>query len=215
MRHVQRRRDAVFGITESLREPEIKVTREKVGVFKGELIGRGRDRQGSSGFQSGFQCLPDGAWSIGFPDRGIPLDFGGQEYILIANAAENGGGVLFDVEKRKIVQWFRAEAETPIYLPIAKKVVTVISGKMKQRTPDGLEKDTAPGKKLLVIDIAPLETGGKATFQRIPFAETVVKVEAIDPETSTVLLLVTGNNELVTYDLTTRKEIAREPAKGQ
>lgn len=159
---------------------------------------------------------PDGKWGLSFPDRGTLLELGGKEYLLIANAAENGGLVLFDVEKRKIVQWFRAEAgaETPVYLPKAKKVVTVISGKMKQRTPDGLEKDTAPGKELLVLDVAPLESGGKATFERIPFPETVVKVEAIEPETSTVLLLVTGNNDLVTYDLAARKELAREPAKG-
>ncbi|MFA7233014.1 MAG: hypothetical protein WC076_02775 [Terrimicrobiaceae bacterium] len=159
---------------------------------------------------------PDGAWGTAFPDRGTLLDLGGKEYLLIANASENGGLVLFDVAARKIVQTFPAEAgaETPIYLPKAKKVVTVISGKMKQRTKDGLEKDIVPGNDLLVLDVAQLESAGKATLQRLRFDTPLVKVEAIDPETSSALLLVNGKNEFLTYDLAARKILAREPAKG-
>ncbi|MCK9589714.1 MAG: hypothetical protein M0Q93_10200 [Terrimicrobiaceae bacterium] len=41
-----------------------------------------------------------------------------------------------------------------------------------------------------------------------------MKVEAIEPETSSALLLVNGNNEFLTYDLAARKILAREPAKG-
>jgi hypothetical protein len=67
---------------------------------------------------------------------------------------------------------------------------------------------------LPVLDVAPLESGGKASFQRIRFDQPLVKVEVIEPENSNVLFLVNGQNEILTYDLTTRKELAREPRGG-
>lgn len=159
---------------------------------------------------------PDGSWGTAFPDRGTFFELGGKEYLLIANASENGGLALFDVAARKILQTFEAPAgaERPIFLPKLKKAVTVISGKIKQRTPEGLEKDTAPGNELLVLDLAPLESGGEAAIERIAFEQPVVRVEAIDPETSALLLLVTGNDEFVIYDLASKTEIARESAHG-
>jgi len=159
---------------------------------------------------------PDGSWGHSFPDRGALFELGGKDYLLIANAAENGGMVLFDVKARKIIQTFEVEAgaETPVYLPKEKKLVTVISGKMKQRTAEGLEKSTTPGNDLLVIDVAPLETGGQAVLERIPFEQSVVRVNALDPETTSLLLLVEGETDLVIYDLANKKEITREPAKG-
>lgn len=160
---------------------------------------------------------PDGAWGTAFPDRGLLFEAGGKEYLLIANASENGGLVLFDVAQRKIVQSFGAEAgtETPVLLPELKKAVTVISGKAKKRAADGLEKETTPGNTLLVFDLAPLESGDKATLERVPFDCPVVRAQAIAPGNSDLLLLVTGDNEFVTYDLEARKELAREPAKGE
>lgn len=91
----------------------------------------------------------------------------------------------------------------------------MISGKTKKRAADGIEKDTTPGNALLVFDLAPLESGDEVTLERVPFDCPVVRVQALDPKNSNVLLLVTGDNKFVTCDLEARKELAREPAKGE
>jgi len=159
---------------------------------------------------------PDGSWGHSFPDRGTLFELGGKDYLLIANAAENGGMVLFDVKARKVIQTFPVEAgaETPVYLPKEKKLVTAISGKTKLRTLDGLEKSSTPGNDLFVIDVGPLETGGQAFLERIPFEKSVVRVNALAPDTSSLLLLVEGESDFVVYDLENRKKLAQEPAKG-
>jgi len=161
---------------------------------------------------------PDGAWGTAFPDRGLLFESGKKDFLLISNASNNGGIVLFDVAQRKVVQSFEAKAgaEPPILLPKSKKAVTVLSGKVKKRAKAGLEKTLSPGNDLLVFDLAPLANGGKAKLERISFEKPVVRVEAIDPENSDRLLLALGvdASEFVIYDLATRKELTHEPAKG-
>lgn len=162
----------------------------------------------------------DGAWGTAFPDRGLLFETGGRERLLISNASDNGGIVLVDVTERKITQTFpcQAGAEMPVWLPAAKKAVTVVSGKVKARGDTGLKNEiSGTGNDLLVFDLAPLETGGEATLERIPFEGNLTRVESVSEGANQTLLLLCGaegSQEWLVYDLATRSIKHREAAKG-
>jgi hypothetical protein len=166
------------------------------------------------------QTSLDGAWGTAFPDRGLLFDAGGKEYLLISNASDHGGIVLFDVAARKITQTFpcQAGAELPVWLPAAKKAVTVISGKVKARGDTSLSNEIAgTGNDLLVFDLAPLETGGEVKLERIPFEGKLNRVQSVSEGTTQTLLLACGEEgaqEWLVYDLATRRIKHREAAKG-
>ena len=163
-------------------------------------------------------CSADGRWGTAFPDRAAMFRVGGADYLVIANAGPDAGLALLDVARRKVVQFFPTDAgaETPIFLSKSQKIVTVVSGKRKLRKTGEIEADPRPDRSLLVVDASPLVAAKKATLKRIPFDKPVVRVQAVNPGKSEILLLALGADasELAVYDLAAEKEITREPAKG-
>ncbi|TLD71298.1 hypothetical protein FEM03_07140 [Phragmitibacter flavus] len=162
----------------------------------------------------------DGAWGTSFPDRGMQFEAGGRERLLVSNASDNGGLVLVNLKERKITQTFPAQAgaEHPIWLPTAKKAVTVISGKVKARGSSGLSNEiSGTSNELLVFDLAPLEAGGEATMETIEFEGPVTRVEPVSESSNQLLLLLVGAEgaqQWMVYDLATRSVKHREAPKG-
>jgi len=162
----------------------------------------------------------DGSWGSAFPDRGTLFEKEGREYFLVANASKDGGIALFDVAKRRIIGRFPASAggEPPIYLPRLSKAVTVISGKLKTRTLEGLHSRNAPGNDLLLLDLGGLGSGPLEKGEAIPLHEPVYRIAAVDPQRSPLVLLATGEGAAtrwVIYDVAARKVVGSEPAKGK
>ena len=161
-----------------------------------------------------------GEWGTAFPDRGLMFEIGGKEHMLISNASDQGGIVLVNVAERKITQKFpcQAGAELPVWLPTAKKAVTVISGKVKARESSGISNEVSgQGNELFVFDLAPLEVGGDATLERITFESPVTRVESVSQGANQILLLLCGKEgaqEWLVYDLATHAILHREAAKG-
>ena len=156
-------------------------------------------------------------WGTSFPDRGALFKAGEKDYLLISNAAQQGGLALFDVADRRVLQTFPASAgaEAPLYLAHSQQLVTVISGKLKSRGSKGLEKIYQPGNKLLVFGTSELAAGGKMSFEEITFPFPVSRLDALDPSASSLLLLLSeapGHPEWLIYDLANRTITRREPA---
>ncbi|HSJ03267.1 MAG TPA: hypothetical protein VK956_12475 [Verrucomicrobium sp.] len=164
-------------------------------------------------------CSLSGAWGTAFPDRGLMFEAADKEFLLVSNAAANGGMTLVDVGRRKVLQEFvsAAGAENPILLPAAKTAVTVVSGKIKARGEDGLESKTEPGRELLVFDLKSLDSYRPVTLDRIAFDKPVTRVEALNAASGQLLLLLVGeegSQEWVVYDLATRTTKDRSAALG-
>lgn len=161
-----------------------------------------------------------GEWGTAFPDRGLLFEVGGKEHVLISNASDQGGIVLVNVADRKITQKFpcQAGAELPVWLPTAKKAVTVISGKVKARESSGVSNEiSGQGNELLVFDFTPLEVGGEAVLERIAFEAPVTRVKSVSEGANQILLLLCGKEnaqEWIVYDLATRTIMHREATKG-
>ncbi len=97
----------------------------------------------------------DDRWGVAFPDRGLGFAHGGRDWLLVTNASPDGGLALFDVAARSRVHVFPASAgaETPVLIPTLDTIATVVSGKVKSRTPDGLLKDSRPDTRFLLLDL--------------------------------------------------------------
>ncbi len=157
----------------------------------------------------------DGSFGTAFPDRGLLFELGNKEYLLVSNASEEGGMVIFDVASRTMIQAIETEtgAEQPIYLPANNKIVTVLSGKTKSRTNSGLEKDNSPGSDLLVLDVEPLSRGEEAGLTRIPMGSPLTGIASLDP-TQSLLLLATESKKLLVYDHSAQKVLSSIDAMG-
>lgn len=164
-------------------------------------------------------CALSGGWGTAFPDRGLLFNSGDKEFLLVSNASKQGGMILVDVGRRRVLQEFPspAGAENPVLLPTAKTAVTVISGKVKSRGDNGVEAGLAPGNELLVFDLSPLDAYRPISLTRIPWDKPLTRVEAINPAVNQLLLLLEGTGDAqawVLYDLTSRSVKWREPVKG-
>lgn len=158
----------------------------------------------------------DGKFGIAFPDRCLLFNVGDRDCLLISNAGIDGGIALFDVAERRLLAFFEAPAgaEHPVHLQKSHKVLAVISGKIKERGSDGLEKSYSPGNELLVFDVGPLAHGKEATLERIGFEKPIKRIQAINPQQNDLVLLAFSDEEIMVYDVASRREITRVAAKG-
>ena len=81
---------------------------------------------------------------------------GKQTYCLITNSGVEGGAVLFDVARRKRVQYYDTPPglETPVFLTKLSKAFAVCPGKRKERIVDQVIKEYFPRRQLFVFDFA-------------------------------------------------------------
>lgn len=160
----------------------------------------------------------DDSWGGTFPDRGCVARLGPQTFLLISNASKDGGLALFDFGLREKLKVFPVEAgaEHPVYLPAVSKAATVVSGKIKSRGPSELTNNRpgTPGTDLLVVDLSPLADGGEATMDRVPMGVPLIRIQAISPETSPLVLLGTADDRFLIYNIETRTLIGEIPALG-
>ncbi|MEZ0389247.1 MAG: hypothetical protein ACAI34_19375, partial [Verrucomicrobium sp.] len=116
-------------------------------------------------------CALSGGWGTAFPDRGVLFEAAEKEFLLVSNAAANGGMTLVDVGRRKVLQEFACPAgtENSVLLPTAKTAVTVVSGKIKSRGDEAVQSRMEPGKELLVFDLKSLDAYRPITISQIPW----------------------------------------------
>ncbi len=98
---------------------------------------------------------PDESWGTAFPDRASTFTRNGRTYVLMANAAEEGGAVLIDPEKRAITQRIEVPSglEIPVFLPTTGMLVAVDAGKVKYVRNDELFNKRFPQPKLFRFHI--------------------------------------------------------------
>lgn len=163
-----------------------------------------------------ISSAPDDSWGGAFPDRGCVVRMGPKTFLLISNASEDGGLALFDFGQRKKLKVFPVEAgaEHPVYLPAVRTAATVVSGKIKSRGPSELTNNISgtAGPDLLMLDLNPLAEGGEATMERVPMGVPLVRIQAISPETSPLVLLGTADQRFLVYNLQTRTLVGEFPA---
>ncbi len=161
----------------------------------------------------------DGSWGGAFPDRALQFEVGGTEYLLVSNASQDGGLVLFDVAKREVIHRWDAVAGTehPVWLPGSRWAATVLSGKVKARTASGLTNVSRPLDQLLVWDMAPLESGGEPVLRQITLPAPASRIIPLNPAGDNRVLLGMSPPEgdvWVVYDLESGTELERVAALG-
>ena len=154
----------------------------------------------------------DGSWGNSFPDRATLVEVDGKEILIVSNASTNGGFALFDVASRKAIQHLPAAAgaEAPIDFPRLGKAATVISGKVKARSDEGLEKSSATENKLVLIDYSQLGKQAPATLESIDLGFAAHRITRVG-DTS---VAVFGEHEIVLVDVSKKSILDRKPLPG-
>jgi len=155
----------------------------------------------------------DGSWGNSFPDRATLVEVGDNEYLLVSNASLNGGLALFDVAKRQAIQHLPAAAgaEAPIDFPQLHKAITIVSGKLKSRSDQYLEKESAPPHgSLIIIDYAGLGIRKPATMETLELGLDARRI-ACAGENSVAIF---GEQEVVLVDIIQESILDRKPLPG-
>jgi hypothetical protein len=155
----------------------------------------------------------DGSWGSSFPDRATLVEVADKEYLLVSNAAAKGGLAIFDVEGRSAIQHLPAAAgaEAPIDFPQLLKAVTIVSGKLKSRSDEGLEKESATANGgLMIIDYAGLGGQAPATVQKVDLGFMARRIACAGGNSVAVF----GGEEVVLVDIIEKNILDRKPLPG-
>lgn len=160
----------------------------------------------------------DESWGTAFPDRVGRFTWQGREMVLVANAGEEGGALVVDLAKRRIVQRLpvRHGLTTLSFLPEHGLMVAGVEGKVKRRGPEGLEKEDFPGRELPVFRLTD-DAEAPLTFEMVPFPGHVYQVVAIPHEERPLTLISFGEeapNTWLLYDINASEVLQEIPAKG-
>jgi hypothetical protein len=163
----------------------------------------------------------DGSWGNTYPDRGVHFEINGREFLLVTNCGPDAGAVMMDVQTRRIIEHYETETglEMPVLLPTTNIIAAGPNGKIKDRAEPARLKDYEPGRDLHLWDVSGLNAQGGAVLTRIPMDRFVFRTAAVNPASSDLIVVVTGEEEdrpvdLWVYDTRTRTTIERLPALG-
>lgn len=153
----------------------------------------------------------NGEWGVAFPDRGVQFVVGDQSLLLISNASEDGGMILFDMATREILKKFEVPAGTdhPAFLKPNRVAATVLSGKAKAREDSGLSNVVTPGSAIYLFSMEP-----EPTLETIPTEENTIRFTALNPESSSEIAVVLQKDdtfELAIFNTQTRTFTDRKP----
>ena len=132
-----------------------------------------------------------------FPDRVGAFDADGREYLLVANASDPGGAVVLDLKSRQIVQRLSVPGglTTLKHLPKAGVIASGVSGKIKFRGPEGLDRRHEPLKTWFLFEIMDGADGAEPLRVReIQREHYVRRVAPVDAATSPLVYLNLGEN---------------------
>ena len=156
-----------------------------------------------------------------FPDRATSVVLGSREYYLVCNAGQDGGSVLIDLLKRKVV-WQRPTPpglEAPVFIPQLRQAFSVCSGKTKRRQGKEIIKTSNPQKSLYIFDFHSADAVQNAAVTAMPLEGFTSQIAMIS-DAPPLLVVAIGSapdraDTLVTVDPVQRKIIDRRPALGQ
>jgi hypothetical protein len=155
-----------------------------------------------------------------FPDRAMALELYGRHLYMVCNAGTQGGSVLVDLQRKKVV-WRRPTPpglETPVFIPELRQVFTVCSGKTKKRSGNDVSRTYKPRQDLLVFDFRTSEAVRTAPVTTVPLSGFTTQIALVSQQPP-LLLIALGEepeqaNQLLTFDPVKSEIKDRRPALG-
>ena len=159
-----------------------------------------------------YQVIPsseDGQWGTAFPDRVALLPTSAGQRLLVCNAGKDVGIAVFDPASREKVAHFPASAgcDTPVVLPGQPVAVTVVSGKLKSRDDQGVEKTSEPGTTLLVMDFS---DPAEPQFTVFDLGQPTLRIAPAGPGQ----VVVFGKSEALLVEVASGKILDRQETPG-
>lgn len=128
-----------------------------------------------------ISTAPDGAWGRAFPDRLTLARVADRSLAIVSNASATAGGLaVFDVAARRRLAFFPTESgcAEPVLIEGGRRLATIVSGKQKRVVAGALENTLAPGRELLLLDLARAAEADPAALVRAPLDGLVGQIAA-------------------------------------